>query len=212
MVEPARSRDGGFTGGKKMTSLSNQEHSMEHPPSTEPVSEPPHVTPPKPVKPVDPRVALQAMLDGLGLQTKVEQFTQDGAPLLHIATVEPGRLIGRGGDMLNQLQFLLNRILQRHDPHAPRVIVDCERYRERQRDDLIRKVVQAGEKVRRWGDPVRIGPFNPFERRVIHQRMARESELEVVSEGGESEGMKHMIIRIRETPPSPTPPSSAPGA
>jgi spoIIIJ-associated protein len=163
--------------------------------------------------PLDPLDVLKAMLDGLGLQTHVDRYKQDDGVLLHIATVEPGRLIGRGGETLNQLQYLLNRILMRHDPNAPRVVVDCERYRERQRDDLIRSVVQAAEKVRRWGDPVRIGPFNPFERRLIHQRMERDPEMEVISEGGESEGSKHMIIRIRETPPAPPDrPSPVPNA
>ena len=88
--------------------------------------------------PLDPRAALQTMLDGLGLQTKVEAVTMDGSTLLHIATVEPGRLIGKHGQTLHQLQFLLNRILQRMSPDSPRVIVDCERYRERQHDDILK--------------------------------------------------------------------------
>ena len=64
----------------------------------------------------DSREILQKMLDGLGLHTKVEQFTMDGSTLLHIATAEPGRLIGKHGQTLSQLQFLLNRILQRAHP------------------------------------------------------------------------------------------------
>ncbi len=149
---------------------------------------------------VDPREVLQTMLDRLGVQTKVEQYTMDGAPLLHIATADPGRLIGRGGQTLNSLQFLLNRILQRHNPDAPRVIVDCERYRERQRDDLIKEALQAAEKVRRWGEPVEIGPYSAFDRRIIHRYMERNPELEVVSEQGDESGNKKMIVRIREKP------------
>ena len=149
----------------------------------------------------DPRAALQTMLDGLGLQTKVEAVTMDGSTLLHIATVEPGRLIGKHGQTLSQLQFLLNRILQRMHPEAPRVIVDCERYRERQRDDILKKVLDAADRVRRWGEAVKIGPFNAFDRRVIHQHMERDRELEAVSEGeGDEAGMKKMIIRVREKP------------
>lgn len=151
--------------------------------------------------PPDPREVLQKMLDGLGLQTKVEAFTMDSSALLHIATVEPGRLIGKHGQTLSQLQFLLNRILQRANPDGPRVIVDCERYRERQRDDILKKVLDAADKVRRWGEPVRIGPFNAFDRRVIHLHMEKDRELEAVSEGeGDEAGMKRMIIRVREKP------------
>jgi len=149
----------------------------------------------------DSRKILQEMLDGLGLQTKVEQFSMDGAPLLHIATAEPGRLIGKHGQTLSHLQFLLNRVLQRINPDAPRVTVDCERYRERQRDDILKKVVDAADKVRRWGDPVRIGPFSAFDRRVIHLHMEKDRELEAISEGeGDEGGMKRMVIRVREKP------------
>ena len=157
--------------------------------------------PSAPVSPVNPQEVLQKMLDGLGLQTKVEIFQMDDAPLLHIATAEPGRLIGKHGQTLSQLQFLVNRILQRASADAPRVIVDCERYRERQRDDILKKVLEAADRVRRWGDSVKIGPFNAFDRRVIHLHMEKDRELEAVSEGeGDEAGMKRMIIRVREKP------------
>ena len=149
---------------------------------------------------VDPREVLQKMLDGLGLLTKVEHYMMDGSSLLHIATVEPGRLIGKHGQTLNELQFLLNRILQRIDKAAPQVIVDCERYRERQRDELLRQVVEAADRVRRWGESVKIGPFGAFDRRIIHMHMQRDLELEAVSEGEETGGRKKMIIRVRPKP------------
>jgi spoIIIJ-associated protein len=154
--------------------------------------------------PLDPREVLQKMLDGLGLQTKVEQLTMDGAPLLHIATVDPARLIGKHGQTLSQLQFLLNRILQRADRNAPRVTVDCERYRERTNDDLIRQALAAADRVRRWGESVHIGPFSAFDRRVIHQHFQNDRELEAVSEGEEDGGRKRMTIRVRQaSPPAP---------
>ena len=146
----------------------------------------------------NPQEVLQVMLDGLGLQTKVEQYTMDGATLLHIATADPGRLIGKKGQALSDIQFLLNRILHRANPDMPRVIVDCERYRERQRDEIIKKALEAADKVRRWGDPVWIGPFNAFDRRIIHQHVQKDSELEAVSEGEGVDGRKKMVIRLRD--------------
>jgi spoIIIJ-associated protein len=152
------------------------------------------------VPPVNPQEVLQKMLDGLGLKTKVETLQMDDAPLLHIATVEPGRLIGKHGQTLQHLQFLLNRMLQRMDPSAPRVIVDCERYRERQRDDLIRTALEAVDKVRRWGEPVHIGPFGAFDRRIIHHHIQKDPELEAISEGEEDGGSKIMLIRVKPKP------------
>jgi len=160
------------------------------------------VAPTPAAKSVDPQQVLQKMLDGLGLQTKVERYTMDGTTLLHIATVEPGRLIGKHGQTLNHLQFLVNRVLQRADPTIPRVIVDCERYRERQRDDLLKVVLDAADRVRRWGDPVHIGPFSAFDRRIIHQHVQRDPELEVVSESEEDGGRKKMTLRVKAKPAS----------
>lgn len=150
--------------------------------------------------PVNPREVLQKILDGLGLETKIEELSQDGTLLLHITTNEPGRLIGKHGQTLGHLQFLVNRILQRRDPSAPRIIVDCENYRERANDELLTKAIEAANRVRRWGDPVHIGPFSAFERRIIHQHFANDYELEAVSEDGDEAGRKRMTIRIRQTP------------
>src|SRR5439155_24234366 len=131
---------------RDIRTLQIREYTMETQPPTASPAAPPTV---------DPREVLQKMLDGLGLLTKVEHYTMDGATLLHIATAEPGRLIGKHGQTLNELQFLLHRILQRIDKATPQVIVDCERYRERQRDELLKQVLDAADRVRRWGDPVK---------------------------------------------------------
>ena len=172
--------------------------------------ETPTVTPTPPAAPavtaapapvaVDPKEVLQKMLDGLGLATTVELHSLDGSPLLHIATAEPGRLIGKHGQTLSQLQFLVNRILQRLSADAPRVTIDCEHYRERQRDDIVQRAIEAADKVRRWGEPVRIGPFGAFDRRVIHLHVQADPELEALSEGEEDGGLKRMIIRLKEKP------------
>ena len=62
----------------------------------------------------------------------------------------------------------------------------------------------AADKGRRWGDAVKIGSFNAFDRRVIHQHMEKDRELEAISEGdGDEAGMKRMIIRVRVAPSTP---------
>jgi spoIIIJ-associated protein len=147
--------------------------------------------------PLDPREALQTMLDGLGLETKVESHLLDGNTLLQITTPEPGRLIGRHGQTLSQLQFLLNRVLQRASAAAPRVTVDCEHYRERQHDEVLQSVRTAADRVVRWGEPVVIGPFNAFDRRVIHQYFTTHQEIEAVSDELDQSGMKKMTLRLK---------------
>lgn len=154
-------------------------------------------TVPTPAVPLNPKDVLESILNGLGLETKVDQETLDGTILLHISTPEPGRLIGRHGQTLSQLQFLVNRILFRASAEAPRVMIDCEHYRTRQRDDVFQGALAAADKVRRWGEPVHVGPYSALDRRVIHQHFANDPEIEAVSESEEGEGLKQMTIRLK---------------
>jgi spoIIIJ-associated protein len=147
--------------------------------------------------PRDPREVLQTMLNGLGLEATVERQDCENHVRLHISTAEPGRLIGRHGQTLSQLQFLVNRILLRADPNAPRVQIDCENYRHRQRDDVLAKVREAAEKVRRWGEPVEVGPLGPTDRRAIQEHFAADPEIEAVCESGDDAGLKKLTLRLK---------------
>jgi len=146
--------------------------------------------------PRDPQDVLQQILTGLGLDAKITYEP----PRLMINTADPGRLIGKHGQTLSQLQFLVNRILFRHDPNAPRVTIDCEGYRDQQNNDLLNKCAEAANRVRRWGDEVIIGPFTTIDRRVIHDHFARDVEVEAISEPGDEAARKKIAIRIRQTP------------
>ena len=161
----------------------------------------------------DAKGMLQKMLSLMGIEAKIEPCSVDDSPMLHIETSDPGRLIGKFGQTLNDLQFLLNRMLYKQsgkmgtdEPRSSRVIVDVERYRERQRDDLLKHAFQAADKVRRWGDPVELEPMNSFERRIIHRAFTSDPEIETVSAELEGEnvaapGRKRITIRLRQNQP-----------
>ncbi len=151
-----------------------------------------------PATPRDPKEVLQSMLAGLGLEATVERQDVDNQVRLLINTAEPGRLIGRHGQTLSQLQFLVNRILLRGDQNAPRVHIDCENYRNRQRDDVVGKVKDSADKVRRWGEPVVVGPFGPTDRRAIQEHFQADPEIEAVSEEGDEAGPKKMTLRLKQ--------------
>ena len=154
----------------------------------------------QPASPLDPKVVVETILSSLAIPGTVEQSLVDGAPFLHITTPDPGRLIGKHGQTLSQLQFLVNRILQRRDLQAPRVTIDCEHYRDHQNDDILRQAHEAADKVRRWGEAVHIGPLAVFDRRIIHQHFDQDRELEAISETGAEVAKKKMTIRVRQTP------------
>ena len=150
--------------------------------------------------PLNPKDVVETILRGLGVPGTVELSLVDGAPFLYITTPDPSRLIGKHGQTLGQLQFLVNRILQRRDLQAPRVTIDCEHYRDHQNEDILRQAREAAEKVRRWGEAVHLGPLATFDRRLITQHFDQDRELEAVSEPGPEVGKKKMVIRVRPTP------------
>jgi spoIIIJ-associated protein len=143
---------------------------------------------------------LSEMLKLLEIEATIDEYQRDGQPVLHIESRDAGRLIGKQGWTLNDLQFLLNVILMRRDPAAPRIVVDVERYRERQREETLKKIFDAIDRVKRWGDPIVLEPMNAYDRRLVHQTVARDPELESYSDDSTAEGTrKSVTIRLRRT-------------
>ena len=84
------------------------------------------------------------MLGYLGFVFEIEEQERDGHKVLQIFTHEADRLIGRREQTLDDLQFLLNRILQARNPKAARVVVDVDHHRAMRDDALIAKVCPSG--------------------------------------------------------------------
>lgn len=151
----------------------------------------------------DPGSVLQDMLEMLGFDAKVTETELEDGVLLHVSTAEAGRLIGRQGQHLQDLKLLLSRMMQKQYPETPRkIMVDVEHYLEKQNDELIQKAKEAADKVKRWGDPVELPPMNAYDRRVVHQALADDPEVETVSlEDNRQSGKKRIIVRLKEPTP-----------
>lgn len=119
---------------------------------------------------------------------------EDGL-LLDVKTDDSGRLIGRQGQTLSDLQYITNRILFQQDPSVPKVTVDVCGYRAQARDALVKKAMEAAEKVRRWGDVVELEPLSAFDRRIIHQALKDDPSIETHSV--EVEGTDKKVILLR---------------
>ena len=138
---------------------------------------------------------LENMLTRLGFDAAVEETPMDSGSLLNVKTEDdPGRLIGRQGRTLSDLQYLTNRLLIVQDKEAPKVTVDVGNYRTESRDGLIEKAKAAAEKARRWGEVVELDPLNAFDRRVVHQTL--QDVEDVSTESIEVEGTANKVILI----------------
>jgi len=124
-----------------------------------------------------PKEILDTILGYLGFFVEIEEQERDGQKVLQIFSSEPERLIGRREQVMDDLQFLVNRILQTKDKDAPRVVVDVGHHRVMRDDALILKVRQMAESVRISGQSVHTEPLNSYDRRLVHNAFKDDPEI-----------------------------------
>ena len=124
---------------------------------------------------------LETMLVKLGFEAEVEIEEAFDGPCLQIISRDGRFLIGRGGDRLDDLQYLVNRIVQKKIPDAPRLRVDCDRYREQQEARLVDSVREVAERALETGERQETKPLNAYHRRIIHNAL-KQMGLQTASE------------------------------
>jgi spoIIIJ-associated protein len=147
--------------------------------------------------PAQPKETLEKILETLGFTATIEEHKLEEGLLLEIKTDDAGRLIGRQGQTLSDLQYLTNRLLFQQDATAPKVMVDVGGYRAQAREALVKKAKNAAEKVRRWGDTVELEPMTAFDRRVVHQALKDDPDVETHSVEVEGSEKKAILLRPR---------------
>jgi spoIIIJ-associated protein len=114
---------------------------------------------------------LKTMLGHLGFQIQVAGEMHDGELTLQISTEHSKSIIGRNGDRLEDIQYLVNRVLQKHFPDAPRVKVDCDHYRREQEAMLAEKAKELAVRVVETGKSAKTRPLNAYYRRIVHNAL-----------------------------------------
>ena len=147
--------------------------------------------------PAQPKETLEKILETLGFTATIEEHKLEEGLLLEIKTDDAGRLIGRQGQTLSDLQYITNRLLFQQDTTAPKVMVDVGGYRTQAREALVKKAKNAAEKVRRWGDTVELEPMTAFDRRVVHQALKDDPDVETHSVEVEGSEKKAILLRPR---------------
>jgi spoIIIJ-associated protein len=134
---------------------------------------------------IDAEISIREPLtpgDGLGSALAVIDIKGD----------DLGLLIGRRGDTLVALQYLVNLILARRYPGKGSVTVDVEHYRHRNEERIIALAQRMADRVRQTGTPITLEPMSAAERRLVHITFADDPELETNSIG-EGENRKVVI-------------------
>jgi spoIIIJ-associated protein len=144
---------------------------------------------------------LDTMLGHLGFTVTIEvQETHDG-PCLQIISSDSEAIIGHDGDRLDDLQYLVNRILRRHKPDAERVKVDCGHFRAIQEDRLQEEVRGIAQRVKTSGKPFQMRPLNAYYRRLVHNVLVDDPTVVSHSPGGDDR-LKRITVSPKQPPAS----------
>jgi spoIIIJ-associated protein len=147
---------------------------------------------------------LDTLLGYLGFVAEVKEEQNDGNTTLQILTNETDRLIGRHEEVMDDLQYLVNRILASQNPPGARIIVDVQHYRSMRDDALVAKVRQLGSAVRASGRPMQTAPLNSYDRRIVHNAFKDDPELVTWSPPDDAR-VKRITIRKRPVRSSEAP-------
>ncbi len=147
---------------------------------------------------LNPRETLDTMLGLLGFVCEIKEFQHEHGLTLQVYTADKDRLIGRNGELLEDLQLLLNRVLQAKDKTAPKVQVDIEHWREMKDDLLLQRVKQLADVVRKTGRPFQLEPMNSYQRRIIHNAFKEDPEVMTWSPPDDAR-IKRITLRRRQS-------------
>jgi len=140
------------------------------------------------------------LLGAMGFQVRVvpqpvtDDEDQDGPPLIGVNVLgrDLGLLIGRRGDHLAQLQYMVNLLVTRRLGHWTRISIDIEGYKRRREESLTGLAKRAAQQVARSGRGIQLEPMPANERRIIH--LALRNDAEVITESsGEGESRRVSI-------------------
>ena len=139
-----------------------------------------------------------SILTPLGYTFSLTTFPTEGEEngvTLMISSPDARYLIGGEGDKLDDLQYLVNRLLQAEWEDAPRIRVDCDSYRERAEAKLLRRARSRAERVLQNGKPLLMERLNAYQRRLVHNELAKMEGIRTTSEETDSRFKRITISR-----------------
>ncbi len=141
---------------------------------------------------------LMDVLEAMDLKATVslEENKEERTLDIDLAGDDMGVLIGKRGQTLDSLQYLVSLVVNKGEEDYIRVKVDTENYRQRRKDTLENLAKNIASKVRRTGKAVTLEPMNPYERRVIHSALQNDRYVETHSEG--EEPFRKVVITLKE--------------
>ena len=144
-------------------------------------------TSPKSVDIADVDKFLTDLFKAMDIEVEIsKEFNEENNELeINLAGPKMGLLIGKRGQTLDALQYLISLVLNKNSDEYIKVKLDTENYRERRKETIENLAKNVAKKVKKSGRPAFLEPMNPYERRIIHATLQNDKYVDTHSEGDE---------------------------
>jgi len=139
---------------------------------------------------------LEGILTRMQIDSSVSAAETEEAIVLNIKGDGNGLLIGKRGQNLDAIQYIVNKAVHHSVNGHKMIIIDTEDYRQRREESLVAMAMKLGEKVKKTKKPVTVGFMNAHDRRIIHLAVQNDTALTTKSRG-EGEYRKILILPVR---------------
>ena len=140
---------------------------------------------------------LSQVFDAMNLDVKIAAaFNEEECEMnIDLSGEDMGILIGKRGQTLDSLQYLISLVVNKGTDEYIRVKVDTENYRQRRKETLENLAKNISYRVKRTKRPVSLEPMNPYERRIIHSALQNDRFVTTHSEG--EEPYRRVVVTLK---------------
>lgn len=138
---------------------------------------------------------LKELLGKMGYECEYFIRLEQGFTIINIRGKNASKLIGKRGETLYALQYLVNIVANRNDDSNVKLLLDVEDFRKQREKTLTSLAIKLAGQVRESGDSISLEPMNPLERKIIH--MALQKELDILTTSDGEEGRRHIVISLK---------------
>lgn len=138
---------------------------------------------------------LREVFLAMGLIVKINTSMKDKHLMIDLVGDDMGILIGKRGQTLDSLQYLVNLVVNKTSASYISVMLDTENYRQRRKETLESLAFNLAKKVKHTKKNVVLEPMNPYERRIIHSSLQNDRYVTTFSEG--EEPYRNVVITLK---------------
>ncbi len=138
---------------------------------------------------------LENLLRHMNIQARVSARALSDPIVLDVETDNGGLIIGRRGETLSALQYLVNVLIGKRTRRWTKVVIDVEHWRDRREETLRALALRQADRVRQQQRPVALDPMPAGERRIIHVTLQDQHDIETHSEGEEPN--RRLVITLK---------------